>query len=288
MEWYEQQKKNTCNAKEKNWNTNVWKEQGLYPCWTVYTYISYQRWCIHASVTTRRTCYGSCVSGAAAELRLKFCVSSGWLGSKTDSAANVPAMHVSCGRRAFDAPNRTQKILQRRHVKRTGAVPSRYLQRAFAVPQATCPYGGVRVCTSVARRRCVEGTTHVRRTHGHIFFCWVISMISCSNILTQAAHLHNNGHVNVIVMIVCSFWYIRMRRKTFGIILLLGLWFVWFRLRRNNGHFEDRNLKAISLNKASMYSNFWGKFSPCVWIITHWGRHKMDDALRTTFSNAFY
>ena len=56
-----------------------------------------------------------------------------------------------------------------------------------------------------------------------IFFFWVISMISCSNMLTQAAHLHNNGHVNVIIMIGCSFWYIRMRRKTFGIILLLVL-----------------------------------------------------------------
>ena len=66
-----------------------------------------------------------------------------------------------------DAPNRTQKIPQRRHVQRTGAVPSRYLQRVFAVPRATCPYGGVRICISVARRRCVEGTTHMRRTHGH-------------------------------------------------------------------------------------------------------------------------
>ena len=120
----------------------------------------------YASVTTRRTCYGSCVSGAAAELRLKFCVSCGWLGSESDSAATVPATHVSCDRLASDALNRTQKIPQRRHVQRTGAVPSRYLQRAFAVPPATCPYGGVRVCTSVARRRCVEGTTHVRRTDG--------------------------------------------------------------------------------------------------------------------------
>ena len=115
-----------------------------------------------------RTCYGSCVSGAAAELRLKFCVSCGWWGSENDSAATVPATHVSCGRRASDAPNRTQKIPQRRHVQRTGTVLSRYLQRAFAVPPATCPYVGVRICTSVARRRCVEGTTHVRRTHGHI------------------------------------------------------------------------------------------------------------------------
>ena len=115
-----------------------------------------------------------------------------------------------------------------------------------------------------------------------IFFFWVISMISCSNMWTQAAHLHNNGHVNVIILIGCSFWYIRMRRKTFGIILLLGLWFVWSRLRRNNGYFEDRNLKAIFLNKASMYSKFFGKFSLCVWIInslrpTRWmtlcGRH---------------
>ena len=122
----------------------------------------------YASVTTRRTCYGSCVSGAVAELRFKFCVSCGWLGSENNSAITVPATHVSCGRRASDATNRTQKIPQRRHVQRTGAVPSRYLQRAFAVPPATCPYGGVRVCTSVARRRCVEGTTHVRHTHGHI------------------------------------------------------------------------------------------------------------------------
>ena len=123
---------------------------------------------INASVTTRRTCYGVCVSGAVAELRLKFCVFCGWLGSERDSAATVPATHVSCGRRASDAPNHRQKIPQRRHVQRTGAVPSRYLQRAFAVPPATCPHGGVRVCTSMARRRCVEGTTHVRCTHGHI------------------------------------------------------------------------------------------------------------------------
>ena len=108
------------------------------------------------------------VSGAAAELRLKCCVSCGWLGSESDSAATVPATHVSCGRRASDAPNRMQKIPQRRHVQRTGSVPSRYLQRAFAVPPATRPYDGVRVCTSVARRRCVEGTTHVRGTHGHV------------------------------------------------------------------------------------------------------------------------
>ena len=122
----------------------------------------------YALVTTRRTCYGSCVSGAAAELCLKFCVSCDWLGSESDFAATAPATHVSCGRCASDAPNRTQNIPQRRHVQGTGAVPSQYLQQAFAVPPATCPYGGVRVCTSVARRRCVEGTTHVHRTHGHI------------------------------------------------------------------------------------------------------------------------
>ena len=63
----------------------------------------------NASVTTRRTCYGSCVSGAAAELRIKFCFSCGWLGSASDSAATVPATHVSCGRRASDAPNRRRK-----------------------------------------------------------------------------------------------------------------------------------------------------------------------------------
>ena len=51
---------------------------------------------------------------------------------------------------------------------RTGALPSRYLQHAFAVPPATCLYSGVRVCTSVARRRCVGGTTHVCGTCGHI------------------------------------------------------------------------------------------------------------------------
>ena len=131
----------------------------------IYTYICH----IHnTSVTTRRTCYGSCVSGAAAELRLKFWVFCGWLGSESDSAASVPATHVSCSRRASDAPNRTQKIPQRRHVQRSGAVPSRYLQRAFAVPPAMCPYDEVRVCISVVRRRCVEGTTHVRHTHGHI------------------------------------------------------------------------------------------------------------------------
>ena len=92
----------------------------------------------NASVITRRTCYGSCVSGAAAELRLKFCVSCGWLGSESDSAVTVPATHVSCGRRASDAPNRTQKIPQRRHVQRTGAMPSRYLQRAFAMSVWWC------------------------------------------------------------------------------------------------------------------------------------------------------
>ena len=82
------------------------------------------------------------MSGAAAELRLKLCVSCGWLGSESDYVATVPATHVCCGCRASDAPNCTQKIPQRRHVQRTGAVPSRYLQRAFAVPPATCPYGG--------------------------------------------------------------------------------------------------------------------------------------------------
>ena len=53
------------------------------------------------------------------------------------------------------APNCTQKIPQRRHV-----------QRAIAVPPATCPYGGVRVCTSVARRRCAGAAplTCVART----------------------------------------------------------------------------------------------------------------------------
>ena len=123
---------------------------------------------LNASVTTRRTCYGSCVPGAAAELRLKFCVCCGWLGSESDSAATVLAMHISCGRRASDTLNCMQKIPQWRHVQRTGAVPSRYLQRVFAVPPATCPYGGVRVCTSVARRRCVEGIIHVRPTPGHV------------------------------------------------------------------------------------------------------------------------
>ena len=114
----------------------------------------------NASVTTRRTCYGSCVAVAVAELSLKFCVSCDWLGSESDSAVTVPATHVSCGRHASDAPNRTQKIPQRRHVQRT--VPSWYLQGAFAVPPATCPYGGVRVCTSVARRR----TSDVRFQYG--------------------------------------------------------------------------------------------------------------------------
>ena len=117
---------------------------------------------------TRRTSYGSRVPGVAAELPLKFCTSCGWLGSERDSAATVPATHVSCGCRASGTPNRMQKIPQWRHVQRTGAVPSWYPQRAFAVPPATCPYGGVRVCTSVAWCRCVEGTTQVRRTDGHI------------------------------------------------------------------------------------------------------------------------
>ena len=133
--------------------------------WPVVFQFCYVSRILNASATTRRTCYGSCVSGAAAELRLKFCVSCGWLGSESDSATTVPATHVSCGRRASDASNRMQKIPQRRHVQRTGAVPSRYLQRAFAEPPATCPFGGVHVCTSVARRRCVEGKlTCVART----------------------------------------------------------------------------------------------------------------------------
>ena len=55
-------------------------------------------------------------------------------------------------RRASDAPNRLHKIPQRKHVQHTGAVPSRYLRRAFAVPPATFPYGSVHVFTSVARR----------------------------------------------------------------------------------------------------------------------------------------
>ena len=93
----------------------------------------------NASATTRRTCYGSC---ADAELRLKFCVSCGWLGSESDSAATVPATHVSCGRRTSDAPNPTQKIPQRRHVHRTGAVPC----GAFNVRS---PYHRPRVRTAV-------------------------------------------------------------------------------------------------------------------------------------------
>ena len=174
-------------------------------------------WC-NASVTTRRTCYGSCASGAAAELRLKFCVSCGWLGSESDSAATVPATHVSCGRRASDAPNRTQKIPQQSHVQRTGAVPSRYLQRAFAMPPATCPYGGVRVCTSVARGRCVEGTTHVRRTHGHILpaqsiYSELITGISEKSIFNPTKHGENTS-VNMA-------WYPRRnffrRKKSFEI-----------------------------------------------------------------------
>ena len=143
---------------------------------------------LNASVTTRRTCYGSCVSGAAAELRLKFCISCGWLGSESDSAATVPATHASCGRRASDAPNCTQKIQQRRHVQRTGAMPSRYLQRAFAVPPVTCPYGGVRVCTSVARRRCFVGTPHARSTHGYIRVYIYIYYLSSTLLKTVKTH----------------------------------------------------------------------------------------------------
>ena len=143
----------------------------------------------NALVTTRRTCYGSCVSGAAAELLLKFCVSCGWLGSESDSAATVLATHVSCGRRASDAPNRMQKIPQRSHVQRAGPVPSRYLQHVFAVPPATCPYGGVRVCTSVARRRCVEGTTHVRRTHGYILPAQSIYSALITTVIPAVVHL---------------------------------------------------------------------------------------------------
>ena len=46
---------------------------------------------------------------------------------------------------------------------------------------------------------------HSRASHARTYL-FLISMISCSNMLTQAAHLHNNGHVNVIIMIGCSFW----------------------------------------------------------------------------------
>ena len=90
----------------------------------------WSQWAVtNASVTTRHTCYGPCGSGAAAEIRLKFCVSYGWLGSESDSAATVPATHVSWGRHASDTPNRTHKIPQRRHIHLTIAVLSRYLQR---------------------------------------------------------------------------------------------------------------------------------------------------------------
>ena len=78
---------------------------------------------------------------------------------RTSLVAAVPPTHRIARRKSH---------VQRRHVHRTGTVPSRYLQRAFAVLPATCPYCGMRVCTSMARRRCVEGTTHVRCTHGHI------------------------------------------------------------------------------------------------------------------------
>ena len=114
--------------------------------------------------TSRPGTQNSCVSGAAAELRLKFCVSCGWLGSENDSAATVAATHVSCGRRASGAPNRTQKIPQRRHVQPV----STYWRRAFAVP-STC----VRRATGhVSLRRCaclyLSGTAPVhwrRQSH---------------------------------------------------------------------------------------------------------------------------
>ena len=73
---------------------------------------------------------------------------------RTSLAAAVPPTHWIASRKS--------------HSEGTLNVLARYLQRAFVVPPATCPYGGVWVCTSVARRRCVEGTTHVRHTHGHI------------------------------------------------------------------------------------------------------------------------
>ena len=63
----------------------------------------------------------------------------------------------------------THRIARRKsHSEGTFNVLAPCLRGTFNVPPTTCPYGGVRVCTSVARRRCVEGTTHVRRTHGHI------------------------------------------------------------------------------------------------------------------------
>ena len=63
----------------------------------------------------------------------------------------------------------TRWIARRKsHSEGTFNVLSPCLRGTFNVPPATCLYGGVRVCTSVAQHRCVEGTTHVRRTHGHI------------------------------------------------------------------------------------------------------------------------
>ena len=128
---------------------------------------------------------------------------------RTSLAAAVPPTHrITC---------------RKSHSAGTFNMPLPFLQRAFVVPPATCPYGGVRVCTAVARHRCVEGTTHARRTHGHIFFFSIISMISCSNMLTQAAHLYYHGHVTVIIMIGCSFWYIsECDKKRLALFYCLG------------------------------------------------------------------
>ena len=118
----------------------------------------FQQWCIYnASVTTRRTCYGSCVSGAAAKLRLKFCVSCGCLGLKwfcSHRTGNAHLLRPPCLRRTDShAENPTAKA------------HSTYWRRAFAEP-STC----VRRATGhVSVRRCaclyLSGTVpHLRRT----------------------------------------------------------------------------------------------------------------------------
>ena len=94
----------------------------------------------NASVTTRRTCYGSCVSGVAAELRLKFCVSCGWLGSESDSAQ--PSYQQRTSLAAAVPP--THRI-----ARRASNVPARCVTRTFAAEQVC---GGWVLCVTRIRR----------------------------------------------------------------------------------------------------------------------------------------
>ena len=101
-------------------------------------------------------------------------IQTGWALFSINTA--LPAIHThlisqfACKQSTFHSVkvhNRTIKSRSGDGSRHFGMWWTIVLHISWSTVPATCPYGGVRVCTSVARRRCVEGTTHVRRTHGH-------------------------------------------------------------------------------------------------------------------------